>query len=78
MDNIIYVFINENNEWTLKFSNYNIEAKAYIGKNGITKDKREGDGKGEQLLICILYYIYLLLFVLLSSPFQYINYFLYI
>lgn len=45
MDNIIYVFINENNEWTLKFSNYNIEAKAYIGKNGITKDKREGDGK---------------------------------
>lgn len=45
MDNIIYVFINENNEWMLKFPKYNIETKAYIGKNGVTKDKKEGDGK---------------------------------
>lgn len=45
MDNIIYVFTNENNEWMLKFPKYNIETKAYIGKNGVTKDKKEGDGK---------------------------------
>ena len=45
MDNIIYVFINEDNEWTLKFPDYNIETKAYIGRNGITEDKKEGDGK---------------------------------
>lgn len=45
MDNIIYVFTNENNEWMLKFPDYNIETKAYIGKNGTTKDKKEGDGK---------------------------------
>lgn len=45
MDNIIYVFMNENNEWMLKFPKYNIETNAYIGKNGITKDKKEGDGK---------------------------------
>ena len=45
MYNIIYVFINEDNEWTLKFPDYNIETKAYIGRNGITEDKKEGDGK---------------------------------
>lgn len=45
MDNIIYVSINENDEWILKFPKYNIKAKAYIGKNGITRDKKEGDGK---------------------------------
>lgn len=45
MDNVIYVSINENDEWILKFPKYNIETKAYIGKNGITKNKKEGDGK---------------------------------
>lgn len=45
MDNIIYVSTNENDEWRLKFPKYNIEAKAYIGKNGTTKNKKEGDGK---------------------------------
>ena len=45
MDNIIYVFQNENDKWILSFPKYNIETEAYIGKNGVTKDKEEGDRK---------------------------------
>ncbi len=45
MDNIIYVFQNKDNRWILKFPKCNIEVSAYIGKNGVTKDKKEGDGK---------------------------------
>lgn len=45
MENKIYVFVSENNIGTLKFPKYNIEANAYIGRNGITNEKKEGDGK---------------------------------
>lgn len=44
MDNIISVCLEENKA-TLKFPRCNIEAKAYIGKNGLTNNKVEGDGK---------------------------------
>lgn len=43
-DNKIYVFYQEN-KYILKFPKCNIETEAYIGKNGITKEKKEGDGK---------------------------------
>ena len=45
MENKIYVFVSENNIGTLKFPKYNIETNAYIGINGITSEKKEGDGK---------------------------------
>lgn len=45
MDNKIYVYIKEKNKGILKFPKYNIETDAYIGKNGITNDKKEGDLK---------------------------------
>lgn len=45
MDNIIYVFLNKDNEWTLEFPKCNIKTNAYIGENGVTKNKKEGDGK---------------------------------
>lgn len=45
MGNIIYVFLNKDNEWMLEFPRCNIKVNAYIGENGITKDKKEGDGK---------------------------------
>ena len=45
MDNKIHVFFNEENKTILKFPKYNIETIAYIGKNGLTNDKNEGDGK---------------------------------
>lgn len=41
-DNKITVIINENNA-ILKYPRCKIETKAYIGKNGITTDKKEGD-----------------------------------
>ncbi len=43
--NTIYVDIYENNFSFLKFPDYNIKTIAYIGKNGATYEKREGDGK---------------------------------
>lgn len=43
-DNKIYVDIN-NNTAILRFQAYNIETIAYIGKNGATPNKNEGDGK---------------------------------
>lgn len=43
-DNKIYVDI-YNNTATLRFPAYNIETMAYIGKNGATSNKKEGDGK---------------------------------
>lgn len=45
IDNNIYVLSDKQDKWMLKFPKYNIETNAYIGKNGVTKDKREGDGK---------------------------------
>ena len=45
MENKIYVFVSESNIGTLKFPKYNIETNAYIGINGITSEKKEGDGK---------------------------------
>lgn len=45
MTNKIYVEVNEYNKGILKFPKYNIETTAYIGKNGVTNQKEEGDGK---------------------------------
>lgn len=45
MSNKIDIFIKENNKGILKFPEYNIETIAYIGKNGTTTSKKEGDGK---------------------------------
>ncbi|MBQ2835286.1 MAG: L,D-transpeptidase family protein [Clostridia bacterium] len=45
MDNKILVLVKENNKAILKFQKYNIETTAYIGKNGLTSEKQEGDGK---------------------------------
>ena len=43
-DNIIYIYICKDKA-ILKFPKYNIEAKAYIGENGVTSNKKEGDRK---------------------------------
>ncbi len=43
-NNKIYVF-KDNNKAILKFPKCNIETDAYIGKNGMTIEKREGDLK---------------------------------
>lgn len=43
-DNTIYVNVH-NNIATLKFPDFSIETVAYIGKNGVTSCKKEGDGK---------------------------------
>ncbi len=45
IDNNIYVIPNTKNKGILKFPKCNIETNAYIGKNGVTKEKIEGDGK---------------------------------
>ena len=45
IDNKILVFAKENNKAILKFPKYNIETNAYIGRNGLTTQKQEGDGK---------------------------------
>lgn len=45
IDNKIYVFYKENNKGILKFPENDIETTAYLGKNGVTRDKKEGDGK---------------------------------
>lgn len=45
MDNKIYVLGKENNIAILKFPKYGIETLAYIGKNGLTNNKKEGDEK---------------------------------
>jgi L,D-peptidoglycan transpeptidase YkuD (ErfK/YbiS/YcfS/YnhG family) len=44
-DNKIYVKILKNNFAVLTYPDFNIETRAYIGKNGYTYDKKEGDGK---------------------------------
>lgn len=41
----IYVLVNEGNKAILKFPQYNIETTAYIGRNSLTNEKQEGDGK---------------------------------
>ena len=45
IENKIYVFVEKNNKAILKFPKYNIKTAAYIGRNGITSEKQEGDGK---------------------------------
>ena len=45
MNNKIYVFGKENSRAILKFPKCGIETLAYIGKNGLTNKKQEGDGK---------------------------------
>lgn len=45
IDNNIYVFFKDNNKAVLKFPKCNIETDAYIGKNGMTIEKIEGDLK---------------------------------
>jgi len=44
-DNKIYVFTKDGSKATLKFPKLNIETIAYLGKNGVTSQKKEGDGK---------------------------------
>lgn len=45
MSNEINVIVTEKNKAILTFQKYNIETTAYIGKNGVTLQKKEGDGK---------------------------------
>ena len=45
LENKIYIKIKENNSATLIYPDYNIKTKAYIGENGCTYNKKEGDGK---------------------------------
>lgn len=45
IENKIYIFLKEKNKGILKFPKYNIETMAHIGKNGVTTEKKEGDGK---------------------------------
>lgn len=45
IDNKIYVFLKEKNKGILKFPKCNVETMTYIGKNGVTTEKKEGDGK---------------------------------
>jgi len=45
INNKIYVFITDENNAILKYPKYNIATKAYIGRNGVTIRKQEGDGK---------------------------------
>lgn len=44
-DNMIYVLVKEKSKGILKFPRCNIETSAYLGKNGVTSKKKEGDGK---------------------------------
>lgn len=45
IDNKILICVKENNKAILKFQKCNIETNAYIGRNGVTNQKQEGDGK---------------------------------
>lgn len=45
IDNKIYIFVTNENIAILKYPKYNIVTTAYIGKNGVTTNKQEGDGK---------------------------------
>ena len=45
IDNKIYVFAKEDNKGILKFPKCDIVTTAYLGKNGVTTIKQEGDGK---------------------------------
>lgn len=45
IDNNIYVIPKTKSTGILKFPKCNIETKAYVGINGLTKEKTEGDGK---------------------------------
>lgn len=45
IDNKIYVYTEDGNKAILKFPKLNIESTAYMGRNGVTNNKTEGDGK---------------------------------
>ena len=45
MENMIYVKYVKDGEGIFMYPDYGIMAKAYIGKNGMTNNKIEGDGK---------------------------------
>lgn len=44
-ENLINVIVDDNNIATLEFKKANIKTNAYIGKNGVTTEKEEGDLK---------------------------------
>ena len=41
----IYIYQNKPNHYLLVYPKYHIKTKAYIGKNGLTNNKKEGDLK---------------------------------
>ncbi len=41
----IYVYLGKKDEWMLSYPKCDIVTKAYIGRNGVTENKIEGDGK---------------------------------
>ena len=45
IDDNIYFYPTEKNKGILKYPKCNIEQEAYIGKNGLTNEKEEGDQK---------------------------------
>ncbi len=45
MTNKIIVYAKEENKGVLEFPDYGIKTIAYLGKNGLTKNKKEGDKK---------------------------------
>ena len=45
MENMIYVKYMKNGKGIFMYPDYGIIAKAYMGKNGVTNNKVEGDGK---------------------------------
>ena len=44
-ENTIYVEVEENSQATLIFPKYNIKTKAYIGENGASTERKEGNKK---------------------------------
>ena len=44
-ENIIYIYQTKLNNYKLFYPKYHIKTKAYIGKNGLTENKQEGDLK---------------------------------
>ncbi len=45
MSNEIIVYLKEENKGILEFPDHGVKTIAYLGKNGLTEEKREGDRK---------------------------------
>lgn len=45
MQDKIYVYMTKDNKAILQYPKYNIVTNAYIGRNGLARHKKEGDGK---------------------------------